>query len=217
MNEYCKIDNLFKFDEKYRKILGMTDTYRMLKDLVWEGTEKVDGTNIRIHWDGHNVEFGGRTDKAQIPNELLKYLQDTFATAEMEYVLEQIFGEKDVILFGEGYGAKIQSGGDYSDTQKFILFDVCINDFYLSRNDVNDIGDRLGIDTVPIVFKGDLDQAIDYVSKHNMSTLGNHKHEMEGLVLQPCGIVLYDNRKRPIKCKCKYRDIVKAYPFSESK
>jgi len=35
-----------------------------LADFEWHFTEKVDGTNIRVHWDGHKVEFGGRTERA---------------------------------------------------------------------------------------------------------------------------------------------------------
>lgn len=209
MKEYLKINNLFTFDEKYRTIKGMSDTYNALKNLVWEGTEKVDGTNIRVHWDGHEISYAGRTDKAQIPTELQNALDFIFANKEMEYVFEQMFGEKTVTLYGEGYGPKIQNGGTYSDETKFILFDVEIDDFYLSRDNVNQIANKLGLDRVPVIFSGTLDEAIEYVKKHPMSTLGNHTHEMEGLVLQPLGIVLYDNKKKPLKCKCKYRDIEK--------
>lgn len=210
MKEYLKINNIFKFDEKYRNIVGMTETYETLKNITWEGTEKVDGTNIRVHWDGHRIEFAGRTDKAEIPKDLLKVLTDLFLTQEMEYVFEQLFEDKDVILYGEGYGAKIQSGGDYSQEPKFILFDVEIDGFYLSRANVNDIANKLGLDKVPVVFTGTLEDAIDFVGKHNASTIGNGKHEMEGLVLQPKDVILYDSKKHPLKCKCKYRDMLKA-------
>ena len=210
MKEYLKIKNIFLFDEKYRTVVGLDETIQTLKNITWEGTEKVDGTNVRVHWDGHRIELAGRTDKAELPKELKEALSNIFLTQEMEYVFEQLFEDKDVILYGEGYGPKIQSGGDYSQETKFILFDIEINDFYLSRENVNDIANKLGLDKVPVVFEGTLDDAIEYVKKHNMSTLGNGKHEMEGLVLQPKGIVLYDYKKRPLKCKCKYRDLVKA-------
>lgn len=49
MKEYQKINNIFKFDEKYRTIVGMTDTYQALRNIEWIGTEKIDGTNIRIY------------------------------------------------------------------------------------------------------------------------------------------------------------------------
>lgn len=212
MKEYMKINNIFKFDEKYRNIVGMTDTYQVLRNIEWIGTEKVDGTNIRIYWDGHEIQIAGRTDRAQIPTHLMEYLSNIFLAKEMEYVFEQMFGEKEAYLFGEGYGFKIQANGDkYFEDRKnvgFILFDVNINGFDLSRDNVNDIAEKLGLDFVPVVFRGTLDEAIEFVKKHPMSTLGDNTHEMEGLVLQP-SIVLYDKNKKLIKCKCKYNDIVK--------
>lgn len=214
MKEFMKINNIFTFDAKNKGITGLTPTYNVLKNVVWEGTEKVDGTNIRIHWDGHRVEFAGRTDKAEIPADLKTKLEEMFCTQEMEYVFEQVFEDKDVILFGEGYGPKIQNGGTYSKEPKFILFDVCIDDHYLSRANVNDIAEKLCIDAVPVMFVGTLDEAIEYVRRHPMSTLGNGEHEMEGLVLQPLGIVLYDSKFHPVKCKCKYRDVIRYNNFS---
>lgn len=212
MKEYMKINNIFKFDEKYRTIVGMTDTYKTLKDIEWIGTEKVDGTNIRIYWDGHEIQVAGRTDKAQIPTHLMEYLSNTFLTKEMEYVFEQMFGEKETYLFGEGYGYKIQANGDkyFIDRKQvgFILFDVNINGFDLSRDNVNGIAEKLGLDVVPVVFRGTLDEAIDFVKQHPQSNLGDWSHEMEGLVLQP-SIQLYDYQHKLIKCKCKYRDVIK--------
>ena len=213
MKEYQKINNIFKFDEKYRTIMGMTDTYQALRNIEWIGTEKVDGTNIRIYWDGHKIQIAGRTEKSQIPEHLMNYLSNLFLTQEMEYVFEQMFGEKETYLFGEGYGYKIQANGDeYFEDRKsvgFILFDVNIGGFDLSRDNVNDIAEKLGLKSVPVVFRGTLDDAIKFVKKHNVSTLGNGSHEMEGLVLQPI-IQLYDSKHKLIKCKCKYGDIVKA-------
>ena len=134
-------------------------------------------------------------------------------TPEMEYVFEQIFGEKEAYIFGEGYGANIQkSGGDYVENGtdvSFIIFDINIDGFDLKREAVDDIANRLGILSVPVVFEGTLDQAKEYVSGHQMSTLNGGKHEMEGIVLVPKGIQLYDNKHHLIKCKCKYRDIIK--------
>lgn len=210
MREYRKLQNVFKFDEKFRTIVGMNEPYNSLKGLNWVGTEKVDGTNIRIHWDGHRVEIAGRTDKAQFQGNLLPYLEGMFKTQEMEYVFEQMFGEKDVIIFGEGYGPKIQTGGGlYSDKPNFIVFDIDIDGHHLKREDVCDICLKMGLDVVPVVFYGNLDHAIKFVSSHPMSTLGGGKHEMEGLVLELDGVELYDAKGERIKCKCKYRDLRK--------
>lgn len=202
MQTYNKIETVFKRDMEgtRRLILGSyrNETVEYLKDNIWQFTEKIDGTNIRVHWDGHNVEFGGRTDKAQIPNHLLTKLKELFGTLEAEEIFEQAFGEKDVILFGEGYGAKIQNGGKYRSDVSFILFDVMINDNYQSREWVEQTAKMFDIDIVPIVLEGAIQDGIDYVMSHPHSTIGNAM--MEGVVGRP---------KVEVKDRCGNRVIVK--------
>lgn len=187
MQTYNKIETVFNRDMNGTKRLIFNsyrnETVEYLKDNIWQFTEKIDGTNIRIHWDGHNVEFGGRTDKAQIPNHLLTKLKEMFGTLEAEELFEQTFGEKDVILFGEGYGAKIQNGGEYRSDVSFILFDVMINGNYQSREWVEQTAKMFGIDVVPIVLEGTIKDGIDYVMSHPHSTIGNAM--MEGVVGRP--------------------------------
>ena len=55
-----------------------------------------------------------------------------------------------------------------------------------------------------------LDEAKEFVAKHQMSTLNGGLHEMEGIVLVPRDVQLYDTKHKLIKCKCKYRDMLKA-------
>ena len=64
MREYHKIETVFNrsTDGDKRLIWGdyRNETVKYLADNIWQFTEKIDGTNIRIHWDGHNVEIGGK-------------------------------------------------------------------------------------------------------------------------------------------------------------
>ena len=46
--EYQKIGNVFKFDEKFRTIVGLNEPYETLKNIIWQGTEKIDGTSTTI-------------------------------------------------------------------------------------------------------------------------------------------------------------------------
>lgn len=208
MNEYRKIANVFKFDAKYKNIVGLNEPFNSLKNLVWVGTEKVDGTNIRIIWDGYKIEIKGRTDNAQFQGELYDTLSQMFLTKEMEYVFEQIFENKEVVIYGEGYGPKIQAGGGlYSDKPKFIVFDINIDGHYLKRANVLDICEKLNLDVVPDIFLGTIDEAKKFVSKHPSSTI-NEKHEMEGLVLE-LPLEIFDKNGNPLKCKVKYRDMLK--------
>ena len=130
MKEYHKIETLFERDEKTKKlIIGKfrNPTIEFLKDNTWVFTEKVDGTNIRVFWDGYCVTFGGRTDRAEIPTHLIKRLNELFVGETNAQMFEQKFGETPVELFGEGYGVKIQKGGAYRDDVDFILFDDTSN------------------------------------------------------------------------------------------
>ena len=187
MRTYEKIETVFKRDiEGTKKIIPdeyRSETVEYLKDSTWEFTEKIDGTNIRVMWDGHNVSFGGRSDKAQIPKHLLKYLEEKFKTTEAEELFEQTFGEKEVILFGEGYGCKIQNGGAYRDDVSFILFDVLIGDNYQSREWVEQTAKMFDIEVVPIVARGTIEDGISYVLGHPKSTRGTAW--MEGVVGRP--------------------------------
>ena len=207
MKEYEKIETIFERDmEGTKKLIEgnyRNKTVQFIKDCWWQFTEKIDGTNIRVCWNGHEVEFRGRTDRAQIPKRLAEYLDNTFATPEAEQMFEQLFGDKEVILFGEGYGAGIQKGGNYRPDQSFILFDVCVEDLYLERHNVEDIATAFGIDVVPIVLEGDIDNAIDFVRSNPDSTMGTAK--MEGVVGRP-SVEVKDRRGNRIIVKIKYRD-----------
>lgn len=210
MKEYHKIETLFERDEKTKKlIMGKfrNPTVEYLKDNIWQFTEKVDGTNIRIYWDGHQVQFGGRTDKAQIPAHLVNRLNELFGGDTNEELFEQKFGENEVELFGEGYGVKIQNGGLYRDDVDFILFDVMINGNYQPRESVEDIAKYFGIDIVPIVLEGTLQDGVDYVLNNRKSVVAKNGAEIEGVVGRP-KLELNDRTGKRCIVKIKYRDFV---------
>lgn len=188
MKEYHKIDTVFERDmDGSKKLIEgrfRDETVEYLAKCEWVFTEKINGTNIRIHWDGHTINFGGRTERAHIPTHLLNRLVALFKDNDTEELFEQMFGEKEVILFGEGYGPKIQKdGGLYRDDVDFILFDVMINGTYLSRLNVERIAEALGVDVVPIVLTGSIFDAVEFVKTKPNSTIG--KSKMEGVVGRP--------------------------------
>jgi len=206
MGEYHKIETLFARDETTKKL--MPNVFRntavmYLQHNVWEFTEKIDGTNIRVMWDGHKVSFGGRTDNAQLPVPLHTRLVELFGGGVNEQLFEQKFGESPVMLVGEGYGGKIQKGSAYKETQDFILFDVRVNHSWLSREQVEDVAQYFGIDAVPIALTGTIQQAIDYVSSAPDSFIGTAKSE--GVVGRP-RFELYDNRGNRVIVKIKVSD-----------
>lgn len=190
MVEYIKIETLFNRDIQGTKKLVEGDyrneTVEFLKDNTWICTEKIDGTNIGIVWDGHKISFQGRTERSNIPTHLVNFLNSKFMSEEVEQLFEQKFGDMNVILFGEGYGTKIQKSGNYyRDDVSFILFDVYAPkaDLWLRRDDVEDIAKCFDIEVVPIILEGTLQDAIDYVKTRPKSTIGTA--DMEGLVCRP--------------------------------
>lgn len=208
MKEYHKIETLFERDEKTKKLIVgkfRNTTIEYLKDNIWTFTEKIDGTNIRIFWDGHKVEFGGRTDKAQIPAHLVNRLNELFGGETNAQMFEQKFGETPVELFGEGYGIKIQNGGSYRDDVDFILFDVLIGENYQPRESVEDIATYFGLDVVPIVLEGTLQDGVDYVLNNRKSIVAKNGAEIEGIVGRP-KMELNDRTGKRVIVKIKYRD-----------
>ena len=130
MSEYHKIQSIFKRDmTSKRKTLIEGDwtlpEFEYLAGNAWTFTEKVDGTNIRVVFKDSGVTFGGRTDDAQIPAKLVERLNERFLPLAAK--LGEVFPDGAAVLYGEGYGAKIQKGGgNYRADQDFVLFDVLV-------------------------------------------------------------------------------------------
>lgn len=206
MTEYHKIQTVFKRDmESPKKSLIYGDWSRpefdLLADCEWHFTEKIDGTNVRIGWDGEFISYQGRTDRAVLPIDLLKALDSTFEP--LEPVFEELFGKAPAVLYGEGYGGKIQKGQKYRETPGFILFDVKVGRWWLKREDVVDIADKLNIEVVPHRGIGTLWDAVEAAREGIPSLFGDF--EAEGYVARPA-VELLDRSGERIIAKIKCRD-----------
>ena len=182
MIEYPKIESLYNRDDKTHKFkIGefRLPEFKYLAPLKWRWTEKIDGTNIRVEWTGDAVNIGGRTDRAQIPPHLLSKLHELFPVEKFAQF------DTPLCLFGEGYGGKIQNGGDYvtGGGCDFALFDVLIGEWWLLPEDIKDISGKLGIQTVPWLGYGTLAEAEKVVSEGMDSEWGTAK--AEGIVCTP--------------------------------
>ena len=219
MKEYHKIDSIFKRDPKGKFLIGewSRPEFEYLADNPWLWTEKIDGTNIRVMYQDEgndmlgpfwNVTFGGKTDNAQIPAKLVKHLEDTFTISAMENVFGMT-GSR-ICLYGEGYGAGIQKGGgNYSPDQKFILFDVKIGDWWLQREDVQDIASKLNIEVVPIHGYFTLREMIDaFFSERHIPPKSKISETAltEGYVGTPV-VPLFARNGDRIITKIKYKDV----------
>ena len=206
--EYPKIETLYDRDEKFKV---RTSEVRMAEfELInlWRVTEKIDGMNIRVIWDANpqNLRFCGRTDNALLPAPLVSYLRKKF-TEEMFLSFTD-----DVILFGEGYGPKIQNGGGYRSTPGFRLFDVRVGDWWLEPDSMNDIASQFNIVTVPSHgFIETLPRSADelrLITGNNSSTAhtdGGTGHQPEGIVARTIPLLL-DRAGRRVMWKLKFKD-----------
>uniref|UniRef100_A0A6M3JMA9 Putative RNA ligase n=1 Tax=viral metagenome TaxID=1070528 RepID=A0A6M3JMA9_9ZZZZ len=211
MKQYTKINTIFKRDEKTKRIVEgdySLPEFDYLKDNKWIFTEKVDGTNIRVMWNGDRVVFGGKTDEASIPVFLLYKLQELFeGTIKRQLFLEKFGTEGGVCLYGEGYGNKIQkAGSDYiKDGVDFILFDVKIGDWFLERENIEDIAKQFNLKVVPIIGEGNLTEAVEMTRKGFKSQWGDFT--AEGIVARP-RVELKTRKGDRVITKIKYRDFI---------
>lgn len=199
--EYPKIQSLYKrdgiivdpitgdrtFDNTKTRHLIMGEYSIPEFELVkrWQVFEKIDGTNIRVSLrkekDG-NVAYGikGRTEAAIIPPHLFNYLNETFS---IDKIMDCFPDAYHVVIFGEGYGPKIQSGARYRKEVSFICFDVYINGWWLKYEDRLGVCDKLKIDHVPLIGEMSEKQIVDYVASHPKSLVSQDKElVMEGVV-----------------------------------
>lgn len=223
MAEYQKIQTLFKRDEKNIIIpsLFTLPEFEYLKNCKWEATEKIDGTNMRVElgldYGDYDVSFKGRTDKADIPKHLLEKMHSLF---DKEKLIDYFYsGNKDEIpnitLYGEGYGMKIQKGGNYiKNDVDFILFDVKVGNWWLSREACEKIASDFNLKIVPFMGYMTIQEAIDFVKKGFKSTIAENKdYDAEGLVLKtPYGLKLRNGERLITKIKtCDFQKYQKAY------
>lgn len=228
--EYVKINSLWKregwyFDQDKKKSLDYQKGRQsfIIGDYAdpefgcikkWRVDEKVDGTNIRIFYQAgqlldenvRSVKFGGRTKDAQLPTHLLSYLQDHFTTD----ILSEVFPGPlaDVILFGEGYGHKIQGcGGNYRKDVGFILFDVWVGGWWLKREDVRLIAEQLNIPMVPDLGVMTEEEIVEFVKSKPLSRCSDTPQMMEGIIARSEPLMLFRNGK-PLMWKLKCKEFI---------
>lgn len=211
MTEYHKIDSIFKRDTRGRIVETeyARPEFEYLADNTWVFTEKVDGTNIRLGYGGDPNFRGnehsfirGRTDNAQLPPHLLNRLVEIMRAAPFESVFDG-----PVVLYGEGYGAKIQKGGGnyIPDGCDFVLFDVRVGNWWLRRDAVEDVAQKLGLTVVPVLGKGTLTDAVEMARDGFPSARWPGVKMAEGLVLRP-EVELFDRRGDRVITKIKHKD-----------
>lgn len=184
--EYHKIQSVFKRDPATKNKRFLLWDYSLpefeyLQFLEWDATEKIDGTNIRVYGKSENGFIAGKTANTQIHQGLY---------AHLETVREKLLASDlpdDTVLYGEGYGAKIQSGGTYiPDGQSFVLFDVAIAGNYQPRSSVLDIAVKLDLPVAPLLGTATLLEWVEMIQGGDFRRSVLHPWAPnEGVVLRP--------------------------------
>lgn len=209
--EYPKINSLFKRN-KIDNALIMNDyacpEFSLIKQ--WQIEEKIDGTNIRIIYDPlaesieDKIAILGRSKDSAMPAHLFEFLKNYFTLDRLEYVLA---GAKSrCTLYGEGYGHNIQSAGPfYRKTVGFMLFDILIGHWWLTRKDVVQKAQDLEIPFPPTLDIMNEQEIINFVQSEPASRCTIKPYVMEGIIARPEPLILFRNGQ-PLMWKLKVKD-----------
>ena len=172
------------------------------------------------------VEYKGKSDEAEIPPHLYKFMVESFPKEKVlaaldlpEIITDAVLADRGwetdlgvpkYTIYGEGYGVKIQKGGNYiSNGVGFIVFDVKVNDIYLLTSARDEIATKLGAPIVPFMGYFTIDEAIDFVRKGFKSNIAENKEFIaEGLVLRT-DLGLRNRMGKRLIVKVKYEDFKK--------
>lgn len=131
-----------------------------------------------------------------------------FYTVEVE--------EVPVYIYGEFFGKKIQKGGNYDkDKNRFSIFDICVQGWYVPINMLNDYAEKLGLDVAPYIGQMNIPEAEKMVIegfKTLVPDVSNPDYLEEGIVARPV-VPIKDPRGKRIIVKiktCDYNDLKNA-------
>lgn len=201
--EYSKIDTAFNRDARGTVIPEEWASFEFgyLADNPWTWAEKIDGTNMRLHWNGSRMTIGGRTDDAQLPAPLVAHLMKL---SDPESWRRMFPDADDVTIYGEGYGTGIRSGGQYRPDVDMIIFDVRIGGWWLRDESIAEVAGGLGQAVVPPVGTFTLNEAWEKVKAGEL-TSNWPKARIEGIVGRP-EVPLFTRKGDRIITKLKLKD-----------
>lgn len=177
---YLHINNLYKD----QRILAFKRCYAL---------EKIHGTSAHISWNEGQLGF--------FSGESLHVFEKLFDSAALSEAFSRL-GHAKVMVYGEAYGGKCQGMKlTYGDSLQFIVFDVKIDNSWLSVPGMQQVADVLGLETVPWVETStdvvELDRLRDLSSEVAVRR-GCGNRPREGIVIRPPFEVTTNNGERVI-------------------
>jgi len=127
-----------------------------------------------------------------------------------------VFKDGDVILYGEWHGSgdtkkgwpQVQKGIRYKNGNDFRVFDVKVNGKYVSQDEIAAFALRVGLKTMPVLYRGKPDQKVFDSLIDTMSRLGEEngivdpENTIEGLVIRT-NEFLWNADRSPVMAKYK--------------
>lgn len=153
-------------------------------------------------------------DKNQVQYYNMRIVGDKLLSTEAEvtkagpYAVNLI--EAPVYIYGEFFGKKIQAAGkNYDkDGNRFSIFDICQQGWYVPIDMFNDYASKLGLDVAPYLGQMTIAEAENMVRegfKTKVPNVSNPDFIEEGIVARPV-IPIKDTRGRRIIVKIKHED-----------
>ena len=204
--QYPHIENI----EEVPKLFGLPEVVV---------TEKVHGSGMRIgvldgalHIGGRKLEF---TDISPTTREGLCFIQWVLDSG-LDKKVRGVGQGRDIIYYGEWHGSgtpkknwpRIQKGIRYINGNDFRIFDVKVDGKYVSFDDIAGWAEKIGLKTMPVLYRGKPDQKIFDSLIDTMSRVGEENgivdpgNTLEGLVIRP-PVLLWDEERSPIMAKYK--------------
>lgn len=180
---YYEIQNLYKS----KNIMEFKRVYAM---------EKIHGTSAHINWKNRQISFfpGG------VPYPLFVKI---FDQEKLKKILDEKFGERVVVVYGEAYGGSCQSMSDvYGPDLKFVCFEVTIDENWLNVPSAERVVLDLGLEFVDYRLIETTIEALDAEGdRPSVQAARNgmgENHQREGIVLRPPFELRYNNGDRII-------------------
>lgn len=158
--------------------------------------EKIHGTNARFGWVDGKFRIGGRNEEFDLQTStpstgygLMGWLHTTDLVQRVQKLAESISAE--VIFYGEWFGPGVQKGVVYAKDKQFRVFDVRVNDDLVDWDQVVSLTERVGLQTVPLLYRGKPNREI--LDRHQTAPsvvafengVGTQENIGEGVVIKP--------------------------------
>ena len=174
----------------------------------WTVKRKLDGENIRIYWDGEQALWNGKSNNFQCSAEFQNYMNNTF----IEEIFEEKFGrEKEVYIYGEHMGPKVQGNELGLDKDELVILDVEINGTFLDKDGIINVASYFGVKSVYDYMDGALasiGEALDPIESSLeyfiWEVAEGELSDWEGIVCTPaCNIKDHNGKRIIVKIKNK--------------